>query len=128
MKNIVKKMVPILIVPSIEECLPLWRDRLGYAVETEVPHEGKLGFVILKQGDSEVMLQTQASVAADLTSATQKIDREHVLLYADVDSLDLVTENLEGATIIVPRRKTFYGANEVWIRTNSGHVLGFAQF
>ena len=33
-----------------------------------------------------------------------------------------------GSSIVVPRRKTFYGADEVWVRTISGHVLGLSQF
>lgn len=128
MKAHVKKLTPILIVSSIEESLPLWRDHLGYTVEAEVPHDGKLGFVILKQGASEVMLQTQASIAADLTALSQGLDRDPVLLYADVDDLDRITADLKDAEVVVPRRKTFYGADEIWLRTRSGHVLGFAQF
>jgi len=128
MKTIVKKLTPILIVTSIEESLLLWRDRLGYTVETEVPHEGQLGFAILQQGSSEVMLQTRASVTADLSAIGQELAHTSVLLYADVDSLDQLTEELLDATILVPKRKTFYGATELWLRTRSGHVLGFAQF
>lgn len=129
MKNtIVKKLTPVLLVPSIEQSLPLWRDKLGYTVETEVPHEGALGFVILKQGPSEVMLQSRASVTADLSAIGKDLARDAVLLYMDVENLDQVLADMQDAQVIVPRRKTFYGAEEVWFRTHSGHVLGFAQF
>ena len=55
-----------LIVESIEACLPFWVDRLGFEKSVEVPHEGALGFVILKRAGAELMLQTRASLAADV--------------------------------------------------------------
>lgn len=129
MKSILTKITPVLIVDSIEESLPLWRDQLGYKIETEVPHEGRLGFVILKQGALELMLQTKASIGGDLPALLKgKAHTQSVLLYADVEDLDKTISGLSGAEILVPKRKTFYGAHEVWILTDSGHVLGLAQF
>ena len=43
-------IVSNLIVPSIEACLPFYVERLGFTQTVDVPHEGKLGFVILKRG------------------------------------------------------------------------------
>ena len=40
-------IVSNLIVPSIEACLPFYVERLGFTQTVDVPHEGKLGFVIL---------------------------------------------------------------------------------
>ena len=127
-KTKVKKLTPILLVSSVEQSLPLWRDQLGYTVEAAVPHEGALGFAILKQDASEVMLQSRASATADLSAIGKDLERDAVLLYLDVESLDQVIADMKDAQLVVPRRKTFYGAEEVWFRTGSGHVLGFAQF
>jgi hypothetical protein len=30
--------------------------------------------------------------------------------------------------LLVPRRKTFYGAEEIFVREPGGNVVGFAQF
>jgi hypothetical protein len=123
----IERFTPILLVDAIEPELQLWRDRLGYEVTAEVPHGEKLGFVILKHGPSEVMLQTRASVSADLPALEKSLKVPATFLYADVASLDEVLAKLEDEEIVVPRRKTFYGADEVWIRNRAGFVIGFAQ-
>ena len=63
------KITPNLIVPSIEACLPLWIDRLKFKRTAEVPDGDSLGFIILARGDVEVMLQSERSLASDITSA-----------------------------------------------------------
>jgi hypothetical protein len=47
-------------------------------------------------------------------------------LYATVESLDPVIEALGDAEVLVPRRKTFYGADEVFVRAPCGTVVGLA--
>jgi len=122
-----KKLTPILYVDAIEPCLPFWVDRLGFVRATEVPHEGKLGFVILARGGLEVMYQTWASAAADVAGATKRTKGRSAALYIEVDNLDDVERALRGADLVHPRRKTFYGATEIFVREPGGHVVGFAQ-
>jgi len=120
----IKKFTPILIVESIESCLPFWEKQLGYETTASVPHDNKIGFVILRSGESEVMLQSRASLAADLPAIAKS---HQVLLYADVASLDKVEKSLKGTKIAVPRRKTFYGTEEIWVQEPSGAIVGFAE-
>ena len=47
-------------------------------------------------------------------------------MYMDVESLDAVA-HLANAKVLVPRRKTFYGVEEVFVEDTSGNVIGFAQ-
>jgi hypothetical protein len=75
-----------------------------------------------------VMLQTRASISADLPVITKKFSGCNVLLYADVDSLNQVENSIKNAEVIVPRRKTSYGASEIWIKEPSGTIIGFAEF
>lgn len=35
---------------------------------------------------------------------------------------------MEGFEVVVPRRSTFYGAEEVFVREPGGNVVGFAEF
>ncbi len=125
---VIKKFSPIMLVDSIEEFLPFWVDKLKYKVSVSVPYGNVLGFVILHHGESEVMLQTNASLSKDIPAImTPKSDKKMVL-YADVESLDEIEASLVDVDVIVPKRKTFYGATELWIREPSGNIVGFAEF
>ena len=126
----VSKTTPIMSVESIEASLPFWTDNLGYKKTLEVPHQGKLGFVILVKDDTEVMLQTQSSIRDDLPQIAAYFVPGSIALYSDVDSLDSAIEALRSAEarVIVPPRTTNYGAREIWVQNRDGNILGFAEF
>jgi len=119
-----KKLTTLFVVDRIEPCLPAW-EALGYRVIVRVPETGPLGFVILKSKLGELMLQTKKSLAADMPSVATRKPRS--LLYADVSSLAEAKKALRGAKILVPRRKTFYGATEAWLELEGGVILGLAE-
>jgi uncharacterized glyoxalase superfamily protein PhnB len=121
----VKKVTPILVVDAIEPVLPFWQQQLGFEKIVEVPHEGRLGFVLLARDGHEVMLQTRASITADVPAVAALAPAFAV--YCDVDSLDAAIEATKGAEVLVPRRTTFYGADEIWLRDPSGAVVGLAE-
>jgi len=118
------KLTTLLVVEAIEPCLATWKN-LGYEVSVRVPEHGELGFVILSSKAGELMLQTKASLAEDLPAVAGK--RPSHLLYGDVSSLAQAEKALAGATTIVPHRKTFYGANEIWFELEGGAILGLAE-
>ena len=119
-----KKLTTLFVVDRIEPCLPTW-EALGYAVIVRVPETGPLGFVILKSKLGELMLQTKKSLAADMPSVAKRKPRS--LLYADVPSLTEAKKALRGAEVLIPRRKTFYGATEAWLELEGGVILGLAE-
>ena len=123
-----KKVTPILFVDAIEPSLPFWRERLGFAQTTEVPHGDRLGFVILERDGHEVMLQTWASLEGDLPAFAKAPRGISHALYLDVDDFADTVRRLEGCDVVMPPRKTFYGADEIWVREPSGHLVGFAYF
>jgi catechol 2,3-dioxygenase-like lactoylglutathione lyase family enzyme len=122
-----KKLTPVLNVDAIEPCLPFWVDRLGFEKTAEMPHEGSLGFVILKRDAVEVMYETRAAVDADL-GAPMNLPTGGAMLYIEVDDLDDVERRLDGVPHVIPRRETFYGADEILVREPGGNLVLFAHF
>ncbi len=121
----IKKVTPIYVVERIEPALAFWAG-LGFEKTVEVAHEGRLGFVILQDGEREVMLQTRASVKADL--AARDLDPA-CALYVDVDSLAEARAACAGAgaRVLIEERTTFYGARECWLVDPGGVIVGLAQ-
>ena len=120
------KISPNLIVPSIEACLPLWIDRLEFKKTAEVPDGDALGFVILARDDVQVMLQSERSLAADITAAPSGPYR--AVLYVSVASLAEVQRALAGYTpTLVAERTTFYGARETVVLDPAGNMIVLAE-
>jgi hypothetical protein len=125
MANWLKRITPILLVDEIEPCIPFW-EALGFDKMADVEHEGRLGFVILEKSGLEIMYQTRASVAADIPSLGDA-PGGGTFLFLEVMDLDATIEAIEGAPIVVPRRKTFYGMEEIGVREPGGHAITFAM-
>lgn len=134
------RLTPILTVDAIEPILPFWTEAVGFEITAQVPHppdaqDGPLGFVMLSRDQAELMLQTRASMEADLgASATeaggaglaQRLAGSMALLFLQVDSVDEVLDRISDPEIVVPRRTTFYGMDEVFILAPGGALLGLA--
>jgi len=125
MANWLKRITPILLVDEIEPCLAFW-DALGFDKSAEVPHEGRLGFVILEKSGLEIMYQTRASVAADIP-ALSDAPGGGTFLFLEVMDLEATIDAIAGAPIVFPRRKTFYGMEEICVREPGGNVVTFAM-
>jgi uncharacterized glyoxalase superfamily protein PhnB len=119
------KLTPNLIVDSIEANLPFWCDRLGFEKTVEVPAGDQLGFVILKRGAVELMLQSRASVETDVPPLASGPYRS--ALYLEVDDLAPIRTALAGWPEIIPERTTFYGAREILVRDPAGNAVLFAK-
>lgn len=115
------------MVDAIEPVLDFWVRRLGFTQTAEVPHEGRLGFVILERDGIQIMYQTQASVAADVEPLSQSPQRGS-FLFIEVDDVSAIEQALSGISPVVPRRKTFYGADELIVLEPAGNAVTFAQF
>ena len=121
------RLTPVLMVEAIEPCLDFWVNKLGFTTAMEVPHEGKLGFVGLEKGPLQIMYQTQDSVAADIP-AIAKSPMKGTFLFIEVDDLNAVEKALKGIQPVVPRRTTFYGADELIVKDPAGNHVTFAEF
>ncbi|WP_434422053.1 VOC family protein [Nannocystis pusilla] len=119
------RITPVLVVDSVEDCLPFWVDRLGFTRTAEVPHGDRLGFVILTSGRTELMLQTVASVRDDIPGAEPGPSRTS--LFIEVDDLAAVQRALGDWPRLVAQRDTFYGMRETIVRDPAGNDILFAQ-
>lgn len=122
-----RRLTPVLVVDAIEPALAFWVDRLGFKKTTQVPHDGHLGFVILERDAVQIMYQTRASVAADVPPLGDTPGRG-TFLFLEVDDLDRIAQVFKDLKPVIPRRKTFYGADELILREPGGNVVTFAQF
>ncbi len=126
------KATPLLTVDHIEPCLPFWRDRLGFEVTATVPHDDEIGFAMLQKGGVELMYQSRASIEADLgrSGAPAGLGGElatgTAALFIEVEQLDDVVSALGDTEVVVPRRQTFYGMDEIFVRPPCGTLVGFA--
>lgn len=123
----IRKVTPVLLVEAIEPVLPFWVERLGFEKTVEVPHGDRLGFVILARDGLEVMYQTMESIAADVAPLGETPPAS-AFLFCEVDDVDAIERALAGVDPVVPRRKTFYGADELIVRDPAGNTVTFAQF
>jgi hypothetical protein len=122
----IQKVTPVRIVDRIEPCLPFWCEALGYEKRIEVPHEDALGFVLLQNGASEIMLQTRASLAADLPAVATR--RPDTVLFVEVKSLAAAQKGAKGAVeVLVTERKAPYGMRETVVVDPQGTVVIFAE-
>lgn len=127
-----KKVTPLITVDEIEPCLPFWTQTLGFEVTATVPHEDRVGFAMLRRGGVELMYQSRASVAADLGASSSDAGLADQLadgvttLFIEVETLGPVVAALEDAEVVVPRRQTFYGMDEMFVRAPCGTLVGFA--
>lgn len=127
-----KRATPLISVDAIEPCLPFWTD-LGFEVTVTVPHEGAHGFAMLHNGSVELMYQSRGSLTADLGTSgapdtlPAELTDSTMAIFMEVDDLDAVIAALGQAEVIVPRRTTFYGMEELFARAPCGTIVGFAQ-
>lgn len=121
------QMTPVLYVPAIEPVLPFWQ-ALGLRLTVSVPHADALGFVILEGAGMQLMYQSYASAAEDAPQILEQARSSRSFMYCKVADLDAVIARLGDAPVFLPRRTTFYGADEIGVTDPAGHYFSFAQF
>ena len=111
-QSTMKKLSPVIMVDAIEPCVPFWE---------------RLGFLILAKDNVEVMYQTHESVQKDAGGLVPRAHGHGAGFFIEVSDIESVVRALEGVDVVVPRRQTFYGMDEIGVREPGGHVVMFAQ-
>ncbi|HXP87713.1 MAG TPA: VOC family protein [Bryobacteraceae bacterium] len=120
------KITPVLLVEAIEESLPFWIDRMGFAKTAEVPEGDRLGFAILVRDGAELMLQSIESIRKDAPQFAPSGRSNNVGLFIEVEDFADVLKRLAGYPIALAERTTFYGMREIGVHEPSGHPVIFA--
>jgi catechol 2,3-dioxygenase-like lactoylglutathione lyase family enzyme len=128
-----ESLAPVLIVERVEPTRDFFRDRLGFTEVASAPEGDGLGFVILRKDDVEIMVQSHASVVADVGHDAARAVNETISgrgadgLYIEVSNVELLIPEVADADVIVPPRRTSYGMHEIMVREPGGHAVTFAS-
>jgi hypothetical protein len=119
------RATPMLVVDAVEPSRQFFCERLGYEVVVEVPHGDAVGFSLLQRAGSDIMLQTRASIAADMAGLSSESFRS--IVYIDVPNVAELSDALGDVEELVPLRTTFFGAVERFVREPGGNVIGLSS-
>ena len=75
----------------------------------------------------ELMYQTWSSVEKDIGHAPARAKGTSTALFIEVSDIDAVEKQVAGLPLVVPRRRTFYGMDEIGVAEAGGHTVLFAQ-
>ena len=111
--------------PACRSGSSVWGSRRRSKYQMEM----SLGFVILAKDGVEIMYQSRASVEKDIPPMARgsASGLPAMGLFIEVGNIDEVERSLEGIEHVIPRRRTFYGMDEVVVRDPGGYVVVFAQ-
>lgn len=122
-----ERLTPILAVDEIEPVIPFW-EALGFRTVNQNRSEGTLVFAAFSKEGYEIHYQTVARIDRDIPGMAETLAGSTSLLYLAVDDLDAVIAALGDAEVVIPRRRTRWGADEIYVREPGGHLIGFAKF
>jgi catechol 2,3-dioxygenase-like lactoylglutathione lyase family enzyme len=123
----VKKLTANLYTDDVQACVKFWVDRLNFEKTVEVPDGTKLAFAALQTGTIELMYGSYASLE-QAPAVAASYQRGTGTLFIEVDDLNGVLAAMQGAPMVAPVHKTFYGATEFTVKDPAGHLITFAQF
>jgi len=123
----IKKITPVLYADELESCVKFWTERFGFQKTVEVPDGSRLGFVILQNGNLELMYQSFASARKDAPIVSKEIEGGRTFLCVEVEKLEPFIQATKDANVVLPVRTTFYGATEIGVKDPAGHVVVFAE-
>jgi uncharacterized glyoxalase superfamily protein PhnB len=116
---------PLLNVTHCGASLAFYRDLLGFAVVDSYGVEGGRGWVLLRAGGVELMLNGRGDATAD---RKQRPGYRDVVLYFQVESVHALHRELVrlGASPTEPEAQE-YGVDEMYLRDLDGYELAFTS-
>ncbi|MEL7048150.1 MAG: VOC family protein [Pseudomonadota bacterium] len=129
-------IIPNLMVSEIARSIAFYRDRLGMDVKMTVNADKsfdmtgagdvtKAVFAILTWNDQELMLQTNANLAAELPDVFQPDQKPVPAGTVYIRGLDprTIQDRVEDGDIIKGPDLAWYGMLELYLRDPDGHII-----
>lgn len=128
---VVLAITPILLVADLRPSLAFWVEGLGFTAVKVVPgNNGEPIFAILEREGVRLMVQTRASVIAELPSLNSAKTGENAVLFLQVPSLKDIRKVISGrkfpANILQGPRNTPHGTQEMSILVQGVGILVFS--
>ncbi|MBL7864696.1 MAG: VOC family protein [Cyclobacteriaceae bacterium] len=127
-ETVFESLSPNLIVADVNQSVDFYVRQLQFKKIASVPETGILNWAMVMRGPVTMMFQTAASIKEDLPSLDFSTAEASATFYIKVKGLDTLLKSLDGKIeLVVPLRKTFYGAREFAIKDPDGYILMFAE-
>ena len=119
----ITKLTPELMVDDMQKTLKFYKELLGFNVTVSVPDEDPF-FVILANGDVNIMLYKREQFAEEIPAFKTQSMGGSVALYIGIDNIEEVYKNLsDKVDVIQPLHKTNYGTTEFSFEDCNGYIL-----
>jgi uncharacterized glyoxalase superfamily protein PhnB len=128
-----ESLAPVLVVERVEPTRDFFRDRLGFHETSAVRHGERLGFAMLTRDAVTIMVQSHASLIADVGHDAARAVNETISgrgaagVYVTVSDVELLVPEVADADVLLPLRRTAYGTHEITVREPGGHAVTFAS-
>jgi len=133
------KLTPNLMVKDVKEAVEFYKNNLGFqlvmavpetqdGVLTEIPKDKKVVYALMKNGNVEIMFQSEKSLKEDVPAFANTHIGASVSLYIEIENLEDFYNKIIGKVEIVKDLfTTWYGMKEFYISDNNGYILCFAE-
>jgi len=122
-----ERVTPVLAVDDIEPVIPFWAE-LGFAPVNPSYEDGELIYMGFNKDGLEIHYQLASRFERDMRASSGGLSGGTSLVYMMVNNLDAIIERLGGAEIVIPRRKTEWGSDEIYVKEPGGNIIGFGAF
>jgi uncharacterized glyoxalase superfamily protein PhnB len=122
------RVTPILIVERIEPTRAFFCDRLGFTVRQAIDHGDGPGYLRIARGDVSLIIRSEASVRAEAADDEDFAPDPYAgVISIDVANVDAFVAEVADADVVIPLRRSFYGAHEIGVREPGGNVVLFSS-
>jgi hypothetical protein len=120
-----KSLSQVHVVEEVEPCVEFWTKRFGFQLTLQSREGDKLGFAALRRDDVVIQYRTRSNLVAEIPGLAALPLEDSSMITIELESVNEVMNKLEGVEVIIPRRTTFYGNNEVIVRAPGGQIVVF---
>ena len=120
-------MTPLLNVEDVSRSLGFYRDNLGFRVDEDFEHEGKLVWARISRGTVAVMINTSEERAARGARSSPQTYDDAVFYFTVDDARALRRELAEAGCDPGPVERQAYGVDEFTMRDPDGYELAFGS-